>query len=218
MGRVTRCVILHGAGSTPEFVLRAFGPRTRDLGWELLAPDVRGLTMAQAVAAIAAAEPEVVGGVSLGAHAAAFYATAHRVRLYAVMPAWIGQPEAVAALTEHTAAEIDSVGVRAVLRRIREAGDDWITSELARAWSSSPDLAAQLRVAAAQPAPTPADLAHISGPATVVALADDPTHPLAVARAWSRHIPAPLHVLARDLGGRAPDALAAYLAPLSGSQ
>lgn len=205
--------MLHGAGSTPEFVLRAFGGRTRELGWELVAPDVRGLTMPRAVEAIANAEPDIVGGVSLGAHAAALYAMDQRVPLYAVMPAWMGLPRAVAGLTAHTAAEIEQVGVDAVLRRIRAAGDDWITSELVRAWSSAPDLAAQLRVAAAQPAPTPIDLASVTGPATVVGLADDPTHPLEVAQAWADQIPeAHLRILPRDLGGRAPHALADFLA------
>ncbi len=204
--------MLHGAGSSPEFVQRAFGPRTRALGWDLVAPDVRGLSMAQMVAAISAAQPDVLGGVSLGAHAAALFAAQWHGPLYAVMPAWMGQPEAVAALTFHTADEISELGVSAVLDRIRLLGDDWIVRELERAWRARPEIADDLRVAAAQPAPGPAELGRITGPVTIVALADDPTHPLAVAQQWAASIAnSQLHVLPRDLAGRAPQALADFL-------
>ena len=88
---------------------------------------------------------------------------------------------------------------------------DWILAELRRAWLSMPDerLVAALRVAAAQPAPTAPELATIRARTTVVALADDPTHPETVARAWAAAIPgARLRVLPRDLGGQGPEFLA----------
>lgn len=204
--------MLHGAGSSPEFVQRAFAARTAELGWELVAPDVRGSTMAEMLLAIQQAGPDVIGGVSLGAHAAAAYAAQWDGPVYAVMPAWIGQPEAVAGLTRHTADEIAELGVTAVLRRLRALGDDWIVRELERAWTVRPQIADDLRVAAGQPAPAPAALGRITGPVTIVALADDPTHPLAVAQQWADSIPhAQLHVLPRDLGDRAPQALADFL-------
>ena len=75
-----------------------------------------------------------------------------------------------------------------------------------------PEIADDLRVAAAQPAPGPAELGRITGPVTIVALADDPTHPLAVAQHWAAAMAhSELHVLPRDLAGRAPQALADFL-------
>lgn len=213
--------MLHGAGSTPEFVQRAFGPAARRAGCDLVAPDVAGLDMAAMVEVIAAARPAAVGGVSLGAHAAVLFAVRHHWAgpLYAVMPAWVGRPESVAALTAHTAREIRTGSVGAVLERIdAEAGADWIAEELRRAWSGMPgdELVRALDVASRQPAPGAGELAQVRGPATIVGLADDPTHPLAVAHLWAQSIPrADLHVLPRDLDGQGPQALATWLPELA---
>ncbi len=150
--------------------------------------------------------------VGCGSAAIGMFAAQWHGPLYAVMPAWMGQPEAVAALTFHTADEISELGVSAVLDRIRLLGDDWIVRELERAWRAHPEIADDLRVAASQPAPGPAELGRITGPVTIVALADDPTHPLAVAQQWAASIAnSQMHVLARDLAGRAPQALADFL-------
>lgn len=219
----TTCVIVHGAGSTPDFVHRAFGQQARRLGWRLVAPDVAGLDMAQIVDVIDAAGPDVVGGVSLGAHAAALFATARRWQgpLYAVMPAWLGAAGAVAGLTAATAEEIELSSPAEVAARITAAApDDWIAEEIARAWSgmTRQQLVRALRVAAAQAAPSAEQLATVLGEVQVVGLTDDPTHPLEVSQVWAGVIPrADLHVLPRDLDGRSPAALAEWLPRLAGS-
>jgi pimeloyl-ACP methyl ester carboxylesterase len=217
---VASCVLLHGAGSRPDFIRRAFGEAVLRGGMTLVAPDVRGMDMAgmQRVLASLAADAEVVGGVSLGAHATTLYASATRWRgvLYAVMPAWIGQPDAVAGLTRATACEVARTGATATLERIEaESGDDWVVRELRRVWSTtaSADLARHLEVAAEQSAPTLDELAAVRATTEVVALAGDPTHPEAVARVWTRQIPgASLHILPRALPG--PEALAGPLRAL----
>ncbi|MCB0901359.1 MAG: hypothetical protein KDB83_04420 [Actinobacteria bacterium] len=206
---MTTCLLLHGAGSTPEFITRTFGAATAERGWALVAPDVRGMTMAQMVELIAAQgldRHDVVGGVSLGAHAAARYCatTGWTGRLYAVMPAWMGDPEVVAALTRSTAERIDASSIQQVLADIRaqSTAHDWILDELRTAWTAMTDaqLAHALRVAADQPAPDIAELGRITASTRVVALADDPTHPEHVASAWAAAISdATLTVLPRHL-------------------
>lgn len=178
-----------------------------------MAPDVRAMDMAAMVDLLTQALPDVVGGVSLGAHAAAGFAalTGWAGPVYAVMPAWVGRPDSVAALTEQTAREVRESSVVKVLARIEAlAPGDWVSAELARAWLAmdAADLVAALQIAGRQPAPTIEDLRTISGPVTVVGLAGDPTHPLAVAELWAAATGSVLNVVDRQAG---PGALATRL-------
>lgn len=185
--------------------------------------------MAQMVDLIAHLRPgpaDVVGGVSLGAHAAARFASRTQFcgRLLAVMPAWIGEPGAVASLTANTAKAIGRTSTAEVLAGISKvtADDDWIVAELRTAWQSMDpqDLIGALSAAAAQPAPEVGELARIVARTDIVALLDDPTHPVSVAQVWHDTIPgAELELLPRDLDGNAPSHLAAHLlAGISGSR
>jgi pimeloyl-ACP methyl ester carboxylesterase len=223
----TRCLLLHGAGSTPEFVERAFGPAMAARGWQLIAPDVRGADMAEMVAVIAERAPgpeDLIGGVSLGAHAAAMYAGTNDYvgSLLAVMPAWIGFPGPVAALTASTADAIEATSTAEVLREIAHSApdDDWILAELRRAWlsMSAQRLVAALRTAAEQPAPGPPTLRRITARTHIVALRDDPTHPESVATTWHGCIAgSSLTVLPRDLQGGPPSRLVDHLLQINGS-
>lgn len=213
MTLVSTCLLLHGAGSTPDFIKRAFGAAVNSAGWDLLAPDIAGLDLPATLALLDGLTFEALGGVSLGAHAAAHFAarTGWAGHVYAVMPAWMGPPGGVAALTAATARQIETSSVAAVLRSIvADAPHDWVTAELVRAWSSMPAdvLAGALRVAADQPGPSAADLAAVAAQVSVVALADDPTHPQQVAAQWAELTSGTLHTVARDAG---PQALARWL-------
>jgi hypothetical protein len=167
---------------------------------------VRRLTAA--VAAHTAAGDQVVrcAGISLGAHATALWAarTAAPTDLVLVMPAWTGAPDAVAAATLASAADVAAHGSRAVLDRLRQdpaLAHDWVLEELERGWSTYDDaaLVSALTAAGSSRAPTADELAVVRGRAAVVALADDPLHPEDVARAWAAALPdAALRVVDRQ--------------------
>lgn len=228
METVTLCTLLHGAGSTPAFIERAFGRTVAQSAGRILAPDVTGMTLEQMIALIEEISPQpgdLIGGVSLGAHAATAFAarTGWSGELYVVMPAWVGAASAVAALNLATADEIAAHGSESVLSRLEaQLGRDWVLSELRSAWSgmSETRLIDTLRSAARQPAPTREELASVRANTTIVALADDPTHPLSAAEQWHECIAqSSLTVLPRDLAGLGPSALAGPLRKvLSGFQ
>lgn len=223
MDYVTYCTLLHGAGSTPEFVTRTFAASVRGAGAVLVAPDIAGMTMPEILTLLEELSPgpdDVIGGVSLGAHAAAAFAahTGWHGRLYAAMPAWTGPPGDVAGLTTVTATEIEQHGTARILAELVSTdGDDWVVDELRRAWSAMPQarLVNALRVAGAQPAPTCEELQSVRARVVLVAMADDPTHPLSAAEEWHGCLPdSTLTVLPRDLAGRTSIALADPLAKL----
>jgi pimeloyl-ACP methyl ester carboxylesterase len=206
----TVALLAHGAGSCPETALRLLGPAV-PAGVEAQTVDARG-TVEEVVARIDDAargrHVALVAGVSLGAHAAALW-SAHGGRtgeLLLVMPAWSGPPGTLAALTASAAHDVETLGIRGALAGVAAAAEagDWILDELHRGWTTydAARLATTLRAAASSAGPTPEALALITARTAVVALADDPLHPLRVARSWARGIPgARLAVVAR----RAPD-------------
>jgi hypothetical protein len=104
------------------------------------------------------------------------------------LPAWTGSsrgaPAAVAASL--TAAHARSGGVAGAAA----GAPAWLTAGLYRAWTGYGDrLADALEAAAAEPAPTEAELRAVDVPVGPAALVDDPVHPLGVARRWHAALP-----------------------------
>lgn len=194
-----------GSASTGEFLARAFADLLTGLE-PVVITDASGdarriaarIATVDAHAQATGDRIEVVIGMSVGAHAAAWWASRQHHRadpaalVVLALPAWTGPPGAVAA---GTAAAVDALaehGVAAELDRLRaQYPDDWVVAELARAWTAMPvaDLVASLTGTAASAAPDLADLARIDLPTVVVALRDDPMHPIEVARQWAATIP-----------------------------
>ncbi|MFN8167293.1 MAG: hypothetical protein U0S36_00770 [Candidatus Nanopelagicales bacterium] len=199
----TVTVLLHGAGSCPPTALALLGPAVASGSRAVAMPTSGDVERAVAdldalVAGLRAAgeHPLRVGGISLGAHAAALWAarTGAAVELVLAMPAWTGAPDHVAALTAAAADDVEDHGVAAVLARLDAdpaTAGDWVLEELRRGWTSyaEDDLVRTLRAAGRSPGPATDDLAALRGPVAVVALADDPLHPETVARRWAEAVP-----------------------------
>lgn len=208
-------MVAHGAASSPDVAERAFpGAVSFWLAGHGGTPpaDDDGRRDRRALAALVERErPALVAGISYGAHQVARWAAAgvppYVERLALVMPAWTGPPDATAAATAAQADELARTGIDTALRRITRDHPGWVADALAAAWPQHDldGLVAALRAVAASSAPTEQDLARLAVPATVVALADDPLHPEAVARRWAAAIPAATLVVVRattlaDLG------------------
>jgi pimeloyl-ACP methyl ester carboxylesterase len=199
-------VVLPGSASTTDFVRRAFEVPLAAAGFCLVTTDPPSgprVLDDQLRALDEAADrfhPTLVGGVSLGAQLVARWAGSSRGELSGlllVMPAWTGPPDAVAAVSAATATDVERDGIAATLTRLRSriAPEDpgtWVLDELAAAWPrySEAGLAAALRATAASTAPELGTLAGLDLPCGVVALADDPMHPAAVAAEWAGALPA----------------------------
>jgi pimeloyl-ACP methyl ester carboxylesterase len=190
-------VLLPGAGSSADFVQRTFGGALA--GYELVAvPPVPGPSVVSAAFAAldAAAETygerlRLVGGVSLGAHVAARWAGGRPLDgLLLALPAWTGRPGAVAAATAAAADQLDRLGMAGALAAARAGGIAWVAEELSSAWPAYGDLlAATLRAAAGARGPSAAELGALDRPVGIVAFADDPLHPPAVAEQWAALLP-----------------------------
>ncbi|MDN5859217.1 MAG: alpha/beta hydrolase [Pseudonocardia sp.] len=210
-------MLLPGSGSDDRFVRSVFAAPLAAFGIPVVTPapepgaDVVAGYRAVLDAAAATPCPLVVGGVSFGAHVAAAWAVRHRAELgdrlrgvLAALPAWTGAagaaPAARAALG--TAELVRSAGVAAALAQVRAGSPPWLAAELGRSWPRYGDgLAAALEAAAAEPAPTDAELACLEVPVGIAALVDDPVHPFEVARHWCATLP---------LAALVPSTLAAF--------
>ncbi len=226
--RGTRAVLLPGTGSDDVFVRAVFEAPLAAVGVRVVAPAPvpgPGLVAAHLAALDEAARPGpvVVGGISLGAHLAALWAVRNPDRcagLLLALPGWCGAPgDAPAALAATlSAADVRARGTAAALRSAVAGTPPWFAAELTRAWTAHGDgLADSLALAAEQPAPTAADLAGLDVPAGVAGCADDPIHPVAVAREWAAALPCArlgttrLDVLGADRGALGRAAVLAWL-------
>ncbi|MGI5130902.1 alpha/beta fold hydrolase [Pseudonocardia sp. CA-107938] len=198
-------MLLPGSGSDDRFVRSAFAGPLSAFGITAVTPVPRpGAAVVDGYRAAldaAAAEPGplVVGGVSLGAHVATAWAVRHcaalgsRLRgVFVALPAWTGPAGAAPAAqaARATAQLVREAGVAGALAQAAAGSPPWLADELGRAWPRyGPGLAPALDAAAVEPAPTADELAGLDVPVGIVALADDPVHPLAVARRWCAALP-----------------------------
>ena len=195
-------MLLPGSGSDDVFVSEAFAVPLAGAGIGLHAPRPRpGSQVAEHLvrdldeAAARFGGRVLAGGVSLGAHLATSWAVRHPERcagLLVALPAWTGAPggppAAVAALA--AADLVAASGLDAALAQVRDGSPGWLADELDRAWRRyGPDLPVSLRAAAATPGPEPADLSRLVLPVGIVALTDDPLHPLEAAHEWAAALP-----------------------------
>jgi len=204
-------LLLHGVGSSSRFLTEAFGAPLQDRGWRLLGADLRGHGRSTALAdpeAHAHARhvddvralvddlgPVVIGGVSLGAHAAVG-AAANGVPCRAVLaclPAWNGRSVRGRGPHAAIAAEVASIGIGGILERLRRQDGmaPWLRDVLLRDWPTHDpaSLAAALTALDGGMAPTADQVGGLEIPLALVAWPDDPGHPIAVARQWEAAAP-----------------------------
>ncbi|MCH9816943.1 MAG: hypothetical protein K0U64_10935 [Actinomycetia bacterium] len=190
-------VLAHGAGSSSEFLDSAFPPQRLGVA-DCITLDDRSGEIKQIVGklrqeVVHTDAPVLLGGVSLGAHAAALLLTdppQNVVGGLLILPAWTGTNQPVADLTAIAAGAVQSLGQQGVLAEL--PASDWVTEQLRLAWADRTDaaLASELATAAQQPGPSLAQLRTISVPVGLVTLEQDPLHPASVAELWAREIPA----------------------------
>ena len=202
-------LIAHGAGSSAAFIASAFARPLHASGLRLVTYDLRGhgrSALARssddhhidehaadlaAVAASIRGEVMVVGGVSLGAHAAVRAVTREGLSCHAVLaclPAWTGKATPGEGPHAATAAEVQHVGVSRVIARLQvESGiPRWLRETLVAAYSGHDpaSLIAALAALDGGEAPNRIEIGSLPVPLAVVGWDGDPGHPIEVAREW----------------------------------
>ncbi|WP_024796849.1 alpha/beta fold hydrolase [Tomitella biformata] len=198
--RPTAAVLLPGTGSDADFISRALGPLANSLDLQVIAvqPDPGRLVESYLEAlAEAAAEHHrlIVGGVSIGAMVAISWACEHQRQVAAVvaaLPAWSGEAadSPAAASARYTAGLLRADGLEATIATMRSGSPRWLADELERSWRALwPGLPGSMDAAATHVGPTLAELATLRSPVALVAVEDDPLHPIATAEAWLAALP-----------------------------
>lgn len=171
-----------------------------------------------------------LGGASMGSAAALVAALAAPGRVDALVlavppTAWASRPDQ-AALYEAGADLVDAAGPAGLAATVRGSapasgygarGDELLEISARHVAAMDPALLAHvLRGAAASDLPPLEDVAAIEVPALVLAIAGDPTHPVATAEALADALPRAELVVADDLGAVVdwPARVAAFLGPV----
>ncbi len=206
-------LVAHGAGSAARFVVEALaGPVVR-AGRRLVTYDLRGhgassraprtldhhLDVHAAdlahVAASSGDHLEVIGGLSLGGHAAV-RAVADGARCevaLACLPAWTGR--AVPGQGPHAAiaTRVRELGVAGHLAAVRDDPDlpTWLRRTLLTDLTGHDPASLQAVLTSLDGglAPTVEEVAGLQVPLAVVGWPDDPGHPLQVAERWASSAP-----------------------------
>jgi pimeloyl-ACP methyl ester carboxylesterase len=206
-------VVAHGVGSSARFVVEAFAAPVLSAGYRLVAYDLRGHGASAVVPEVSrhhlddhvgdlaavvhqlGGEVAVLGGVSLGGHAAvraAARGVGGRIVL-ACLPAWTGT--AVAGEGPHAAVaeEVRRIGIDAVIARLRadRTMPSWLRGTLVTDYArhDPASLTAALLSLDGGGAPDEPELAALDRPLAVVGWPDDPGHPLDTARRWVASAP-----------------------------
>lgn len=204
-------VLAHGVGSSARFVTEAFAAPLLAAGRRLIAYDLRGHGASSAAVAVehhhldvhagdlaavvhgavgAVGDVEVVGGLSLGAHAAVRAAGRGLgvPVVLAALPAWSGTGVRGAGPHAAIAAEVREVGIDGVLARLRAdtAMPAWLRTTLLTDYPrhDPASLTAALLALDGGEAPDERELRALDPALALLAWDADPGHPLAVARDW----------------------------------
>lgn len=193
-------MLLPGTGSDEVFVRSAFAGSVTALGVDFHAASPRGggrfvEGYLADLDSAATDGPILAGGVSIGAHVAAGWAVRNPDRcagLLLAMPAWSGAPGAAPAarLALASASLVAEHGVEEAIRVAGDGAASWLADELARAWRRyGAELAPSLAAAAAEPAPSLAELRTLGMPVGLAWCTDDPVHPAEIAEDWAAALP-----------------------------
>jgi pimeloyl-ACP methyl ester carboxylesterase len=207
-------VIAHGVGSSARFVVEAFAAPVLAAGGRLVTYDLRGHGSSSptadpaahrldahvgdlaALVAMLERPPVVLGGVSLGGHAAVRAADrgVATSAVLACLPAWTGRATPGEGPHAAVAAEVRRVGIHAVIERLRAESTmaPWLRETLVTDYTrhDPASLTAALLALDGGDAPTEDELTHLGTlPLGVVGWPDDPGHPLAVAQRWAALAP-----------------------------
>ena len=206
-------VVAHGMGSSARFVADAFAVPVVGAGYRLVAYDLRGhgsssparsveqhhldVHAADLASVVASVDGpvSVVGGISLGAHAAvrAVGTGVDAELVLACLPAWIGLATAGRGPHAAMAARIAAEGVDPMIAAL---GTDvvlapWLRATLLADYPrhDPASLVAGLRSLDGAEAPGYEELRRLRLPLAVLGWPDDAGHPLAVARRWAELAP-----------------------------
>jgi hypothetical protein len=84
-----------------------------------------------------------------------------------------------------TAELVRNHGLEKTIDMMTADSPSWLAAELGRSWrAAGPHLVSQLREATRYHAPTTEMIARLRVPLSIVAVSDDPVHPLEVATSW----------------------------------